>query len=61
MSNTNALVGWGCLYTVEANIVSYWMCYEFWRTVYKYILAVLSKKMTLLNFQVRNPQCVCNN
>jgi len=28
---------------VEANIVSYWSCSKFWRTVNKYILAILCK------------------
>jgi len=26
VSNTKAVVRWGCLYTVEANTVSYWSC-----------------------------------
>jgi hypothetical protein len=28
---------------VEANIVSYWSCSKYWRSVNKYILAVLYK------------------
>ena len=43
VSNTKALVRWGCLYTDEANIISYWSCSKFWRTGNKYILAVLCK------------------
>ena len=42
-SNTEILVRWGCLCMVEDNIVSYWSCSKFWRTVSKYILAFLYK------------------
>jgi hypothetical protein len=42
MSNIKALVR-GCLDMVEANIVSYWSCSKFWRTVNKHILVILCK------------------
>jgi len=42
-SNTKTLVRWGCLYMIAANIVSYWSCSKFWRTVSKYILSALCK------------------
>jgi len=42
-SNLKALVRWICLHVVDANIVSYWLCSKFWRTINKDILAVLCK------------------
>ena len=52
MSNLKALVRWSCLHMADSIIVSYWSCSKFWRTVNKYILAILCKAKFQVVYQM---------